>query len=860
MPTYSIQAPNGLTYKINGPAGATDDQVRAQVLQQHPDAETVQTVPTRRVAAVPVQTRQQGIESAARTAVNQSRQDGTPDALRAGAAGLRAWAPFDIPDRLAALGERFLPSAITGNTTNASYQDILDAVHAKTAAERGLSTTGNVLGSVAGALTGGKLLAGAAQGIAGRAAAAASPTVARVGNVLQRLTTLRRGQTGVNALKLATGGAAYAGTDEALNTDATAGKIAESAAVGAVAAPLTVAALHGGRAVVKGLVNALVRPAADFLGTNSASAILRKYTSMTAEDMATAVARKQAEGVSNPTAFELLPAQDREHLRDAIGLMPTNVRHQVADLVQERAAQTGPELSARASGIVAPDQGQRVGEMAGRLAESRGGTGAAPTPDELALSGNAADNPTAMRDYIATRSGNIMAPHNDTPVADNLNGILPTHPELQRDGSVHEVISDPQVAQVIQSAAGPARRLANGTTGGLTVSDLTTMASNIRDDANIPPGVRQRALDHLHQVISEASPEAGAAVENMVAAHAFDSRLGEAMHEGYQTRTQRDVRNVSGLNAQHSRQSYGTPEGAAGRALGQASRLTTDLSGAPDEVLSAANRIADNPAAQHAISENLGRNAGEDIAAAARSQSESMRALSSVKAPVKNETEDADPASLLRALSSLAPGSLPHSKIWALGRMGQIFRYLPERQTSQLVDAIFSGHPTRIAQAMRFMHNAGSDGAAALKMLSRGVIGGEIASGLTATNAPTDTQEKPQAPEASPTPEASTPETGTSGSNPNVPFGRSVISSLFPNAHITDDVRDPGSKLGKENPGSYHVKTQNAVDVKPIPGLTFKDYIDKIHAAGYSVVEAIDEVNHPSRFATGPHWHVVIAG
>ena len=40
MPTYTISAPDGNTYSIDGPPGATDDQVRAQVLAQHPNAGT----------------------------------------------------------------------------------------------------------------------------------------------------------------------------------------------------------------------------------------------------------------------------------------------------------------------------------------------------------------------------------------------------------------------------------------------------------------------------------------------------------------------------------------------------------------------------------------------------------------------------------------------------------------------------------------------------------------------------------------------------------------------------------------------------------------------------------------------------
>jgi hypothetical protein len=38
MPTYEIQAPDGNKYRIDGPAGATQEQVRAKVLEQHPDA------------------------------------------------------------------------------------------------------------------------------------------------------------------------------------------------------------------------------------------------------------------------------------------------------------------------------------------------------------------------------------------------------------------------------------------------------------------------------------------------------------------------------------------------------------------------------------------------------------------------------------------------------------------------------------------------------------------------------------------------------------------------------------------------------------------------------------------------------
>lgn len=40
MPTYKMKAPDGNEYQIDGPAGATDDQVREQILKQHPNAGT----------------------------------------------------------------------------------------------------------------------------------------------------------------------------------------------------------------------------------------------------------------------------------------------------------------------------------------------------------------------------------------------------------------------------------------------------------------------------------------------------------------------------------------------------------------------------------------------------------------------------------------------------------------------------------------------------------------------------------------------------------------------------------------------------------------------------------------------------
>jgi soluble lytic murein transglycosylase len=88
--------------------------------------------------------------------------------------------------------------------------------------------------------------------------------------------------------------------------------------------------------------------------------------------------------------------------------------------------------------------------------------------------------------------------------------------------------------------------------------------------------------------------------------------------------------------------------------------------------------------------------------------------------------------------------------------------------------------------------------------------------------------------------------------------GGEVIRALFPNARITQVDRDPNSALGRANPNSWHNRSHAAVDVAPIHGMTFGQYVQRIQDDGYHIIEARDEATHPLAWTTGPNWHVVI--
>lgn len=88
--------------------------------------------------------------------------------------------------------------------------------------------------------------------------------------------------------------------------------------------------------------------------------------------------------------------------------------------------------------------------------------------------------------------------------------------------------------------------------------------------------------------------------------------------------------------------------------------------------------------------------------------------------------------------------------------------------------------------------------------------------------------------------------------------GEGIVKALYPNAHITSGFRGPDHPLTIANPNSPHARGHGSVDVRPIPGMTFEQYVQGFKDKGYKVLQAFDEQKHPFAWTTGPNWHIVI--
>jgi hypothetical protein len=376
------------------------------------------------------------------------------------------------------------------------------------------------------------------------------------------------------------------------------------------------------------------------------------------------------------------------------------------------------------------------------------------------------------------------------------------------------------------------------------------------------------------------------------------SRQLEGMSE---IRLQKDVPASTSRQLQKSQNVFETPEGAVGRAMGQRGALLDDLGAAANPALGTVRELAQSPVAARQLRQNLGPDATNNITDAATAQLESARRLASATRDPKYDAGEIEAGDLGLLAAALNPTSMAVTKARGFMVLVEKLRRIPENRSRAIVDMLFSRDPALTDRAMRALRSEGQAGVSALRdivsIMGGAVLGEEVLGGVAATgliggkNPDNPAAETDDAADMSE--EGGEPDIGAmsneeltefirqqrEAAEPNieemsdeelkefirqqkeaaaVPYGREVIESLFPGVEVTSDNRAPNSALGRANPSSYHNTTDGAVDVRPIPGMTFDEFVAQVEAAGYNVVEKRDEVTNPSGHATGPHWHIVI--
>jgi hypothetical protein len=777
MPIYSIAAPNGKTYQIDGPEGATQEDVQAQVLKQFPDAGNVPSstpdaalrnarpgrfkpanapAPKPRISTADYLNRYNTIrnrlaagektEQARQIALNRFDSDPRAQQMRklAGLAPLttrrnevRAIArkplaqvaqqiaerdatqhsgimdgvhagfdigTFGIPQMLAAAGLRFLPSSVTGNKTNLSYSQLLEI-------GRGIDRKRfekHPVAGVGGALAGSYAVSRALGPLAGFASASRIPMLARGGNILQGLSTLRKGQKLANAAKIATMGGAAGGLQAA--------GTGEDIPTGVVTGALTAPAVAGGIKVAQ----VVTRPFRDVLRLSSAGQILSRLTTATRESLEKRAAAYRAATGAEPTLFELLPLADRNKILKQAVVGKDNIVERTSNAIRARAANLGPEMSERARAVLQPNRDAIGNSLLARLHAARGGR---LEPGDNDLVANAMESPTDMLAFRDEHARATMAPHEATPVVPNLEDLFPSVPG---PGGTR-MGTDPEVAAVIRSAAGTLRARAPG--AGVTAGDITDMISSLRSDigkGGIEGRNAERAVNHLQDMLDMHAPDAGRAAREMSDTYAEHSRLAEGMQEGHATRLRDDVQvGTSRRQARTVRNAYDSPEGEAGRALGQGNKILSELGGSPEEALRATVKQSRGSTSRQ-VSQNIGPAESDLLATAARAQDESAQALAAASNKAQSGSGDgADGEMLVQAIAGLHPSSFITTKASAMRRLLDM-TYIPESRARAMVDMLFSQDPKLTNKALKAIGNE-PNGAAFVKYLS-GVVGQGAAS------------------------------------------------------------------------------------------------------------------------------------
>lgn len=697
MATYTVKAPDGKIVTLQGPTGASQTDIIAQAQRLYKP-----TAP--KPPGTIVQTRRQAIQETARRVVERNRSSSSiiPLSIRdmgASLAGSVNDATFGLPARLAA--------AVTGLPNNYMQE------FANQTGRRAPIT--NFLGTLAVSIPAGGGIAGGSRALGAKLLASKAPALVKAGAMLRGASTLERGRKLSNATKIVGAGALAGSTTAAGKGEDIAEGALYGAGTAAVAAP-----------VFKG-AGWLGGKATDVLRRSGVDVILRRYTTVTKEQLSGLAADFRKRTGREATVAELLPSEDRENLISVIRRMPGAQRDRAAEKARQRVENIPRDVAAVVDATTSPRQKAVSKALASDIAASRGSK--SPTTAEKKLAREATENPTRLAQLRRDEGQNIMAPFDKRTAYTSVDELLPVTPvQGKKAGQIIEKISDPEVAKVIQAAAGSMKLRPQSE--GISIREITGVIQELKEDLEgnvIERGVAQKAISHLEDLLARDHPDVLPAITRMNDVWAKRSRQYEGMKE---LRLQSEVPAASARQLLKSENVFETPQGASGRAMGQRSELLNDLGNSTQSALGTVRQMAESGTTQRTLAQNLGTTNAGRISEAARTQSESARRLSSFVDDQKTDMNKIDAGDLALLASAFNPGGMAYTKARAVAAISRFLQGIPEGRARVMVDMLFSQDEKMTQRAINALRSEGEMGAQALRGVIQATAAGQVGASI----------------------------------------------------------------------------------------------------------------------------------
>ena len=670
----------------------------------------------------PLRTRKEEIRQVARDTVQESRGR-VPDWAIALKGGVTR-SLFGIPERIAAAGLK-----LTGQAGNLSYDEALEAVRARTDEELALSTGGNIAGQVLGSLAGGGVVGNAVKKGATRLAASGTPIVAKAGNILQSLTTLKKGQKAANVAKIAVAGAAGGGA-QALGEGSDVG---QGALYGA-AAPV---ALVGGAKGLQGVLK-----------------ISRQATRRFSPSITKAIQEVVKE---SPDALAARHAQISGQVGENVPLIAA-LNDQDFDAVSKRLLKTSPDAVRVAKGHV----GKYIRGFMDRMLQHVNNAGKLGDAQNTSI-GELAQLRTDTADDIMRPIANQQIDLTQLPLDDlerqmtrqiggRIAGLAPRINEALKDLHPDDLAGMGLDASDIANA----RKLMTDWGMGKPVTATVREMDSLRRALNAAGGSSQAsnpanamAFRNAAKTIADfVSNETDGVYGHMVDTYAAHSR----MMEGFETAAA--GKRLTDIADDNLRNNLRTAEGRVGMKAGELFRQREAVTGRPSQAIATAKDFAaqgrltrpaslEPGAAQPGtVTENLGDQAAAGLADASQGETQVLgRMLDTEKLQALTKNEDGALSPEEIAYGAMLSGSMALTKArFASNILNKILgsnKFSP-KVAENLADMLYSGDSALTQKAMNALRKVGYTDQAISKMMSNALAIGIAGGGEGAPDQPID--------------------------------------------------------------------------------------------------------------------------